>query len=132
MPPGAERCTCASIRPGSSVLPEPSTTSARIQPVDLSPGPERSSRSGKGQKTTLKRFSVSYYSSNSGATHQACAPIQNEITNNELEQPKLTDLCLGRSNCWRSAAGGKIFNGRTKKAGWYNRSRFNESRRHDH
>jgi len=80
----------------------------RNQPVDLSPGPGRRLRTSKGQKTTPKLFSVSYFFSCSDATHQACTPVQNGITNSEFDQPKLTDLGLGRSNCWRSATGGRF------------------------
>jgi hypothetical protein len=58
--------------------------------------------------------------------------FKTEITNVEFDQPKLTDLCLGRRNCWRSATGGKIFNGRAESEKFQMRTGFNKSRRLDH
>src|ERR1035437_9467111 len=77
----------------SQIFPAFASIADRNQPVDLSPGPERSSRSGKGRKTALKFCSVSYNFSCSDATHQACTPIQNGITNEtrsaEADRPTL-------------------------------------------
>jgi len=49
----------------------------------------------------------------------------------KFDQPKLTDLCQGRRNRWRSATGGKITNDRAEQGKSQMRNGLNKSHRQD-
>ena len=89
-------------------FPAFASTADRSQPVDLSPGLGRPSRPGKGQKTTLKFFSVSYFFSCSDATHRACAPIQNGITRQNSASRSRPTYTRGEATAGGARPGGRF------------------------